>query len=371
MKSWALLLVLATIWTDIAWTAEAEKPTPKAWWLVPDVSAQPSDKIETYALGKPFNLSLDERQRDAAEVVLMDLRFEWSKKTPDELIGLICDRPEEELDGVSAIVANQGNQLIFEELLKRGSAAREVLQSHTNDKRQTYGYVTTIGDMCEQLVGKTVKFNGRRPRAGDAVNEAEVAPGIFVKYQEFLIHWQFEDECFATVHGQPSEREKFYQKDTAYLCIPWQRKPILWVGLGVPITLRVWKDCLYLIAFDRETDFGHIRFRYYRQNDKTFMEIPADQFPKSIATQNLWLKKDNGTRNDGSTVNEIEIAKEMNPADHDFQDSLTAKLWYQCETGKEYYEMPSPIDEGLLKTYREKYDVVKLKEIQREHIESR
>ena len=77
-----------------------------------------------------------------------------------------------------------------------------------------------------------------------------------------------------------------------------------------------------LIVFDRDSDFQRVRFRFYRQDHNVLAEIEPSEFPKAIATQNMWLSAD-----------ERESARDLNSADARFRKSLTAKLWRQLETG--------------------------------------
>ena len=204
-------------------------------------------------------------------------------------------------------------------------------------------------------------------QAGTRTQEAEVAPGQFVTYQEHLIVWELEDGSWEGVHGRRTEKAKPHQKDSSTLVIPWQGGEVRWTGVGVPITLRAWNEQLYLITFDRETDFSKIRFRYYRQDSATLVEMPAAQFPKQIATQNLWLKTHNGFRPDRTVINDLQIARDLDPADRCFRSSLTAKIWMQLETGREFYEIHNVVtpEQAFLEGYLKQHNVVKLTQIQR------
>ena len=177
--------------------------------------------------------------------------------------------------------------------------------------------------------------------------KVEVAPGSFFEYKERVIIWELEHTSFTAVHTMEAEKRKFYQRDTTYLSIPWKTQDIIWVGLGIPISIRAHKDLLYMIVFDRDSDFKKIRFRYFTQNHNVLSEIDPEDYPKEIATQNLWLRKENGFRN-GKPINEIEVTKSLNPEDIDFQSSLTAKIWNQLEKKKEFYEMNNSIDPQVL-----------------------
>jgi hypothetical protein len=196
------------------------------------------------------------------------------------------------------------------------------------------------------------------------VRQAEVSPGNWVKYEEYQVVWELENGSFGAVHTMPTESPKFWQMDTSFLSIPWNRTNITWVGVGIPISLRAWNNELFMIAFDRDTNFHEIRLRYYRQEHGTLAEVSPKDYPPEIATQNLWLHTDNGTRKDGSVVNEVEIVKALDPASIDFRRSLTAKIWRQLETGEEYYQSPNDVEKPLLESYLKKHSVVRLQKIQ-------
>ena len=61
------------------------------------------------------------------------------------------------------------------------------------------------------------------------------------------------------------------------------------IGAAIPVSLREWNDKLFLIGYDRETNRGKPTLRYYAQNGKKFGEVKPSEYPKRIATQNLWL----------------------------------------------------------------------------------
>lgn len=200
--------------------------------------------------------------------------------------------------------------------------------------------------------------------------EAEVLPGRFVAYKEYLVSWDLEDGSFAAVHALESEKPAFYQTDHSFLLIPIDGREVRWIGVGVPISLRLWEDRLYLIVFDRETDFSRIRFRYYREEHGVLAEIRPKDFPPQVATQNLWLRRENGFR-DGKPVDEVEIAKALDPSDVGFQRSLTARIWRQLEAGREYHEEPGQFGEEELRAFLQKHSPVRLKQIDRRRPSSR
>jgi hypothetical protein len=94
-------------------------------------------------------------------------------------------------------------------------------------------------------------------------------------------------------------------------------------------------------------------------------EVRPREYPKDIATQNLWLSREGGMRN-GKVIDEVEIAKALDADDIDFQCSLTAKIWCQLESGKEFYEMDVAVNPRLLSDYLADHNVQKLKAILRD-----
>ena len=192
--------------------------------------------------------------------------------------------------------------------------------------------------------------------------KVEVSPSLFVPYAEHQTVWRPKHKSFAAVHVLDQEKEEFYQRDTTILEVTWKGENLHWAGFGIPISIRSFEDRLYLIVFDRETDYVRKRFRYFRQDAGGFREIPPAEYPKEIATQNLWLKETDGFEADGKTpIYPRKIARELDPGDAHFRRSLTAEIWHQLETGKEYYEnLDNTIGEDFLRAYLKKYDVQRL-----------
>ncbi len=100
-----------------------------------------------------------------------------------------------------------------------------------------------------------------------------------------------------------------------------------------PIVLRLNQKQPWLVTYDR-TDT--ICFRFYAFTEDGFAtEIAAEDFPKHLAIQNMWLKKERGYR-DGKPIDEYEIVAALDPTSYDFQNSLTAKMWLRIEKGIRY-----------------------------------
>ncbi len=131
-------------------------------------------------------------------------------------------------------------------------------------------------------------------------------------------------------------------------------------GDETPVTLREWEDKLFLITFDR-SNFNKIRFRYYAESGDGFKEIEPDDFPKRIATQNLWLTAEsNGATVDGP-VYPLELVLNLDPEEIWFCRSLTGMIWCQLMTGKEYWEIEETVEpQPLVREFSKKYKPIKL-----------
>jgi hypothetical protein len=133
----------------------------------------------------------------------------------------------------------------------------------------------------------------------------------------------------------------------------FKKKDYLYISNFNPIVLNCFNSTIYIIAFDRFTNFPKIFFRYYKY-DKKWIEIESRDFPKSVAIQNIGLEKENGFIN-GKAVNEYEICSELDTSFGPFQNSITAKIWFELGTGTKYYEAPDRINGDYLQKFKIKY----------------
>ena len=147
---------------------------------------------------------------------------------------------------------------------------------------------------------------------------------------------------------------------TTRLNIPWQGKNVVWEGVSVPFCLREWEGKLYLIGLDR-SDSKKCRFRYYRQQDETFVDIEPGAFPKRIATQNMWLDaKAFSIDNNRRKIYELQLARMMDSKDTDFSDTLTAKVWRHLAKNRDYYELESDADKETVRWFQKTYEPIAL-----------
>lgn len=102
-----------------------------------------------------------------------------------------------------------------------------------------------------------------------------------------------------------------------------------WEGPYDPIAVQLDRTGVYIVVFDRETDFNHLSFRLYRASSPSeWEEITREQFPKHLAIQNTWLHRN----------------PDMDPNSNRFRESLTARLWsYLDEEDFDYNTIPSNV----------------------------
>jgi hypothetical protein len=201
------------------------------------------------------------------------------------------------------------------------------------------------------------------------ITEVEISPSNFISYREYVTTWKPKHDSFAAVHVMDWEDEEFYQRKVVVMELELQDKKFTWAGFGTPISVRLHNNELYMIVLDSETDYTRMRFRFYHNKLGGFSEIPASDYPKQIAIQNLALKKTDGYEGDGKTpIRPTEITKKLDPNDIHFRRSLTAKIWYQLVTGTEYFEEKnSTIDKTFIEEYIKQHKTVKLNDIVREN----
>lgn len=158
--------------------------------------------------------------------------------------------------------------------------------------------------------------------------------------------------------------------ETTELVIPWDDEEVRWKGFDIPVTLREWDGKLYMIGFDRHTDFDKPRLRYYRQSDKgdRLEEIKPASFPKQIAAQNMWLGNpdDFSVGKDGRKIYEVDLALKLDQEDVYFSSTLTAAIWCQLQAGLEYHaSKPLPLEERqpILREFAAEHRPIRLLQI--------
>lgn len=152
----------------------------------------------------------------------------------------------------------------------------------------------------------------------------------------------------------------------------WGGEIVTWDGKGsdlgeleIPICLRKKENDLYMVTFDRE-DLEAIKLNYYslRGGARFFEEIRPSDFPKAIATQNMWLQSHSRflTGLNGK-VDLWELTRKLDATDLYFRKTITSLIWVALETGKsisEVEQMDSELINSITKEYKRKYHPVAL-----------
>lgn len=178
-----------------------------------------------------------------------------------------------------------------------------------------------------------------------AVNtEVEINPGEFAPVERW--DWHVDDPK----NTSGLERSK--------LRISHKGRFVDWEGVEIPIVLREKDEVLYLVGYDRETsrranDDSPPAIRYFREAGDQLVEMSREEFPKELATQNMWL----------NDPKELEAVLKMDTSSVDFRHSTNAQVWRHLMTG----QMSSgSVEQSLLDEFIEQYQPVKLTQIKRE-----
>jgi hypothetical protein len=142
----------------------------------------------------------------------------------------------------------------------------------------------------------------------------------------------------------------------------WAGKNVSWQGKEIPVCLREHESVIYMIAFDRSRREKHF-FRFFKLNENGtgFAPFNASDFPKPIASQNMWMYGTGRHVNiDGVVVDIWDGVRNLDIDNPYFDHSFTAYMWYQIEKGVELYEMPRLIDRAFLQEYVRKYNPIAL-----------
>lgn len=179
---------------------------------------------------------------------------------------------------------------------------------------------------------------------GKRVQEVEISPGEFLRLERR--DWTVDDA------RNRSQREK------TRLQIEYGDTVIRWEGPDIPVVLRETSGTLYMVGYDRET--GRLngdnmaRYNYYRQEGEHFVTIERGEFPKEIATQNLFF----------SDPRERAAAMTLDTSDSWFYHCSTPNIWEHLLTGQ-----PIPhnhtVKKELINNFIVKYKPIKLTAIKR------
>jgi len=122
-------------------------------------------------------------------------------------------------------------------------------------------------------------------------------------------------------------------------------------GVNMAESLMEFDGKLYVLAFDARArryedrkDYGPWRWRCFEQDGDGFKEIPAADFPRSIAIINIW--RPDGFRNHTSrryrtgtkdgTIDQIDLVRSLDTENVHFANSDTAWLWFMLEVNNDF-----------------------------------
>lgn len=208
--------------------------------------------------------------------------------------------------------------------------------------------------------------------------ELEIAPGKWLQIQGFVTvppadlisarnpHQlstldaikQFVDYAVASAPGDEKCRLEF----------EWNAKSVKWEGKKeIPITLREHNSTLYMVVFNRaEAAQGksHLVFLKLGKKGKSFKTIKVADFPRQIATQNMWLGP-RFVRTGENLIDQWQMLRKLDIHAPGFGRRFTAMMWYQIETGTEYDQIGT-VDQEFLENYMAKYKPIALPTIFKE-----
>ena len=147
----------------------------------------------------------------------------------------------------------------------------------------------------------------------------------------------------------------------------WNGKNVEWKGKEFPVTLREHEGSLYMVGFNRQ-DIHKCRFVFsrLRKDGSKFEVIGSTEFPRQIATQNMsinLLHAGRLVRVGDDLVDTWKVLQTLDIQSRYFRISsnLTAAMWYQIETGTEYWKISnSDLTQQFLQDYVAKYKPIAL-----------
>ena len=184
----------------------------------------------------------------------------------------------------------------------------------------------------------------------DSEFEVEISSGVFIPVKQSDWEW--------------ADPKGLAPKERARLKMWYKGNDVSWEGDAIPNVLREYDGRLYAIGFDRQTK-KHIErkrlgeskcmLRYYRQEGEAFVEIPAREFPPSIAVQNMGIEN--------REAREITDLRMLNTDSFPFRISVTAFAWREIETGEPMDEYG--VDAAFLKQFIAKHRPIALQTMKR------
>lgn len=128
-------------------------------------------------------------------------------------------------------------------------------------------------------------------------------------------------------------------------------------GPEIPVILREKDDTLYMAGYDRATgrlNGDHIpRFSYFREQGEELAPIKRDDFPKELATQNMWVRD----------PKKLEAVLALDTSNSRFLSSSNAFIWEDLMTG--VCKDRAIVRKSVLDEFARKYRPSKLMAIKR------
>ncbi len=184
----------------------------------------------------------------------------------------------------------------------------------------------------------------------DSAVEVEIAPGKWLLVAK-------EGVIYASgAEGQTS------------LQFEWKGKNVIWCGPEIPMSLREYQGTMYMIGLNRE-DLNNAHYVYFNLNDEksSMTVISANEYPKKIATQNMWLSNYSDKLQHIGIYGLVDVQEGLRKLDVEnpsFGTFSTARFWYHLETGEQPDVFIDDVD--FLREYKSKYKPIALPTICKE-----
>ncbi|MDD4443217.1 MAG: hypothetical protein PHX41_15075 [Kiritimatiellae bacterium] len=177
---------------------------------------------------------------------------------------------------------------------------------------------------------------------------------------------------FADSAPDPKAADTILNLEGAFT-LEWKGRKVAWKGKEFLITLREHAGTLYMAGFNRQ-DIDKCRLVFSKLRDKgdCFEMISPADFPRQIATQNFSLSLLTGKRQirvGDDLIDSWQVLRTLDIQNPSFGSiyNLTAAMWYQIETGTEYWRISdSDLTQQFLQDYVAKYKPIALPTIIKE-----
>lgn len=249
------------------------------------------------------------------------------------------------------------------------SSAVQTLSSQSSSKHLAFVFLLILAG----CMGSGFRNVGRN-------QEVEIAPDEWLSVR--MVHTVFEPDLKDPHKLSPSDlrnppalpssgqTERIIDMEETQLMFEWKGKKVIWRGREIPVSLRKHDGRLYMIGFNREElhyQITRLVFFEMSQNGTGFQVMQANDFPREIATQNMWMSSDSRYFGTYDGVGDSwDLVRNLKIEDGYFGTTLTAHIWYQIETGTRHSDMPGCIPQAFTREYSEEYNPIPLPTIVKE-----